>query len=437
MFKEVIGILEEIKSTSSRNEKEDILMRNADNLLLKRVVEATYNPYKVYKIGKKSLKKGSKVSKDDVPMFDNIFIMLDFLSLANGVSNNIKDGVNVFLYNTLNKYAEGEKLSDLYEKMLLKDLKIGATAKTFNKIWPDLIPTFNVMLAKSYSENKKKLKGKHFIVTPKRDGHRAVAIKESDKIALLSREGHPIENCSEIIDEIGRYLPNNYVYDGELLAKISNDIHTRDLFRETSKVARKKGEKEGLIFDVFDMIPLHEFKAGISSENAVERKQRFTESIKDHLDDLNFIQQIPILYYGDDIDMIDKLFEIALENGEEGIMVNIADRMYECKRTDAILKVKCEETCDLRITGVEEGTEGSKYEDMLGKFIVDYKGHVLKVSGMSDKIREDAWKNPDNYIGRIIEVKHGGETSNEQGGISVRHPRFKKFRDDKTEPSYN
>ena len=38
--------------------------------------------------------------------------------------------------------------------------------------------------------------------------------------------------------------------------------------------------------------------------------------------------------------MIIKLLDEAVNNDEEGVMVNLADAVYECKRTTNILKVK-------------------------------------------------------------------------------------------------
>ena len=50
-----------------------------------------------------------------------------------------------------------------------------------------------------------------------------------------------------------------------------------------------------------------------------------------------------------------KYLEELTSAGEEGVMINICDALYEFKRTTNLLKVKKMNTLDLEIVGVEEG----------------------------------------------------------------------------------
>lgn len=116
-------------------------------------------------------------------------------------------------------------------------------------------------------------------------------------------------------------------------------------------------------------------------------------------------------------------------------MLNL-DKPYVCKRTDYILKVKVMSTCDLKVVGFEEGT--GKNQGKLGALIVDYKGFLCGVgSGFTDYDRDYIWNHKEEYLNKIVEVQYFEESKNQDGGISLRFPVFKKIRYDKIEPSYN
>lgn len=90
------------------------------------------------------------------------------------------------------------------------------------------------------------------------------------------------------------------------------------------------------------------------------------------------------------------------------------------------MKLKNESSEDLIIVDLEEGEKGKKYEGLLGALVVDFKGVRVSVSsGLSDVQRTQFWHNKEEVIGRIIEVEYHEVTPDG----SLRHPRFKRFRD--------
>ena len=129
--------------------------------------------------------------------------------------------------------------------------------------------------------------------------------------------------------------------------------------------------------------------------------------------------------------MITKYLNEAIANNEEGIMININNAPYEFRRTNSLLKVKKMRDADLEIIGYEEGSNTNKGK--LGAFLTRYKnGNVVKVgSGFTKELREEVWKDPDSYIGKVISVQYFEETENQSGGISLRFPVFLDFRTDK------
>lgn len=424
-MKEIISIIEELRKTSGTNDKISILQKNKENEDLKKILLYTYDPFRKYGMSEKTIK----------PLFDiatytiDIFELLDILASSN-INDSLRTTVNTFLGSISN-----EEERELYKGILLKDLKLGCNITTINKVWKDLIPKFEVMLAESYFKQKEGfLKGKNFIISTKLDGNRLVIIKRNGNIKMFTRQGKLMEGLIEIETD-ANLLPDNMVYDGELIAENIDNLPSDELFRVTMTKARKDGEKKGLIFNCFDMLPLDEFEKGKSKANCSERKHK----LEDILNELNlkYISNVKTLYEGNDESKILELLNWAKSNNLEGVMCQLSDGEYECKRTKNILKVKAMQSCDCRVTGFEEGQ--GKNKGTLGAVLIDYKGYQVKVGGgYSDDDRSYIWANKDNLLNKIMEVQYFEESTNKKDdSLSLRFPVFLNWRFDKTEPSYN
>lgn len=426
-MKDVLEIINQIKATNSRNEKEAILRKHKDNESLRKVLDAALNPYIVFGIGEKKLKKFINKVSGKENKFNNLFEVIEYLKVHNtGTDHDVKM-VAEFL-----NVQDDEELKEFYKEVINKTLKIGGTAKSINKAFGEkFIPEFNVMLAKKFEDEEHKVKGKEFVITEKLDGMRTIMIVENGNVTFFSRQGQPITGLVEIIRDAVS-LPDN-VYDGELLIANADDYKDREVLQETLKIARKDGEKRGLVLHLFDMIPIEEFKAGESKATYRKRKEELS-FIVEKLDS-PYIKVVPNLYVGKDLDVIPKLLEEMNRKGKEGLMLNVSDGKYQCKRTDVLLKIKSMNTMDCRIIGFEEGT--GKYEGVLGALIVDYKCYELHCgSGFTDEDRKEIWDNKEKYLGKIAEIQYFRESRNQDGGLSVSFPVFICIRDDKDEPSY-
>jgi DNA ligase-1 len=186
---------------------------------------------------------------------------------------------------------------------------------------------------------------------------------------------------------------------------------------------------------VFDAMRVAEFKMQYCPHTWEYRRFALNQ-IFDGRDDLTYFELLPVLYQGTDTSMILKLLDEAIANNEEGVMINFTNKPYEFKRSNALLKVKRMNTMDLEIIGFEEG-EG-RLTGTLGAILVRYKnGNTVKVgSGFSDELRTKIWANKDSYLGCICEIQFFEESSNADGGISLRFPIFKDFRPDKLTPDF-
>jgi DNA ligase-1 len=177
---------------------------------------------------------------------------------------------------------------------------------------------------------------------------------------------------------------------------------------------------------------------GLCEIKCKERK----EKLQEQLEKLNLphIRFVPILYEGEEIGKIDELCEKYTDAGGEGIMVNIADAPYECKRTKSLLKVKRFNSADVRVLDWEEGTGANKGK--LGAVIVEFiapdgKTYKCKVgSGFEKEEREQFFADPQKIVGHIIEIGYFELSKNQNDdGYSLRFPTFKCLRDDKNEIS--
>ena len=266
----VIEIIELLKNTSSTNDKIKIIKENSGNELFKKVLYYTYNQDLQYGFSEEKLRKGLEDNKDVIiktfiQKWNNSFEMLDELSKLN-----INDSLRMFVYYYLNNIWSDYK--ELLIRILTKDLRIGCNIKNINKAIPNLIPTFGVMLAESYFKQKANyINGREFIINQKLDGNRLIIIKENDEIRFYTRQGKKMIGLPEIENDM-KELPNGFAYDGELIAENPNDLPSDELFNITTKEARKKGIKTGLIFNCFDIIPIEDFNKGICSIPCSERK---------------------------------------------------------------------------------------------------------------------------------------------------------------------
>lgn len=423
----VVKIIKELRNTSSTNEKINILKRNKDNEVLKELLAYTYNSNLQFGFSEKKLREAmSSYTTQFTLTFKDYRKMFETLSVSN-----INDRLRSEVYEFISLFDED--IQDLLMCVLTKDLRIGCNSKSINKAIKGLIPEFGVQLAESYFKQKEGfLNGREFILSTKLDGNRLVAIKNKDKVEFKTRQGKVIEGLVELEKEF-EDIPNGIVLDGELILRNDNNLPSDELFRETMKVARKKGEKRNLEFHVFDCVTLDGFNKGYDKTPCIERKSKIGELVKGK----EWLIEVSSLYIGKDENKITELLDNAIANNQEGIMINLANAGYSCKRSKDILKVKKMTSYDLKIVGFEEG-EGN-FKGMLGCALVDLRGeNIVGVgSGWSVEDRQEIWNNQEKYLGRILEVQFFEESvDSKTGKPSLRFPVAKTIRELGKEVSY-
>jgi len=426
-MQEVLSIMNQIASTSGRNDKETILKKNQSNEKLKDVFYFVYNTYILTGL---STKKINKKTKEKGNIFNNFEDMKNYILKHNTGTDHDIATVQNFIKN------QPIELQDFYKKVFTKDLKIGITSGTLNKVYgKDFIPEFDVMLAKKFEEHSHKIKG-NFVVTEKIDGNRIIVIKDNGIVKSFTRQGNQYEGLEEIESDIVNLPLDNIVFDGELIADTQGS--TIEVYAETTSKARSKGaNKTGLLFHIFDVLPLDEFQKGMSKDKCIDRKHKLSSIFENN--SLPHCREVKPLYIGSDLSKVNIWMEYANKNGWEGLMVNL-DSPYVCKRSDYILKVKVFNEADVRVLNVLEGT--GKNVNRLGSITIqfEHKGQLYECncgSGFNDEERDLYWKNTELIVGKIVTIGYFEISKNQQDeSYGLRFPTWESIiRNDKNEIS--
>lgn len=122
------------------------------------------------------------------------------------------------------------------------------------------------------------------------------------------------------------------------------------------------------------------------------------------------------------------LFDVALRNNHEGLMVKRFDHNWVPTRTVDWMKLKPSDEKDGRIVGFNPGTPGTEFEGMVGSAIIDFEdGSGCNTSGFSLALRQEFTDNPEKYLGKIAEIHYMQRDA--QGGY--RHPSLYRIHPDK------
>jgi DNA ligase-1 len=419
----------EITSNNSKKFKQEVLLKYKDDPVIHRYLKIAFDPYTVYGISSKKLNKS--VGGNDITGIDSIFELFNFLTRYNTGTDKAVSLCQDFLSNV---EASDPEAALLLEKLICKDLSLGVEAKSINAAMPGLIPTFNVQLAQKYFEKPEKIEGKYFAITTKIDGGRIIAIKDNGQVSFFTRAGQRYEGLVDLEREMLDTFPDGTVLDGEITLLDNKGIPSKEAYKQAMKITRADGEKHGLKMLCFDAMYIDEWKTQNCTHDYIERRLLLQGLASCHPH--TYFEVLPELYRGTDTSMIITLLDEAIDNQEEGIMINDCNATYEFGRTWGLQKVKKMNTLDLEILGFEEGS--GRLAGTLGAILVRYKNNnIVRVgSGFSDDLRTQIWEHQLHYHGKIVEIQYFEETTNADGGISLRFPVFKDFRPDKLTPDF-
>ncbi len=413
---------EHLRNCNKKQDKVDCLKEYQHDALFTFVLEFLLNTHKKTGISDAKLKK-NLVDKPYEP-----FTCLE--ALISYVINNPTGKDNIV--HSVQQYIDllpNFTLKRFITEIITKKYKCGVTAKFVGEVLPNLIKVeHQVMLANKFKGDLKE----EAYITLKLDGIRCSALI-GEEITFLTRQGKEIKGLNQIAQALSEMNLKGYMIDGELLRINHDGLLSDENFKETTSIVNSKSDdKTGLEFVIFDIVSLDDYRKQENNETYEVRQAKLNEMIAPN----DYIRLVPSYGKTNDVNKVYEILNEVTMQDEEGLMLNLVSGVYRFgKRSSELLKVKAMHTCDLKCIDVQEG-EG-KYANTLGRILCLYKGHILKVgSGFSDEQREYFWKNKDKIKMHIVEVQYFEESNNEQGGLSLRFPVFKRIRDDKNEESY-
>ena len=411
------SFIDEMKESSSGNYKIETIKKHSDSEFLQKIFNYTYNPYKKYNVTSKNCKKNSGLFKYN--LYNDLFDLLDDLANRVITGHDAIAAVNGFI-------TGNTKYEDLIFNIIDRDLKMGASTSSINKVIPGCIPTFKVALANPYNVKRVDFQSGDWYGSRKLDGVRCICRKENDIVTFLSRSGKEFLTLGNLENEILK-IKGNFILDGEICMV---DENGNEDFQGIMKQIRKKNHQiDNPKFFVFDYLTLEEFDNQIGTTPLVERIKTGYDLLPESIDcsRLEFLLQDQLTTE----EQFTEMAKDAEEAGFEGIMVrkNVG---YEGKRSHNLLKVKkfhdAEYTVLDAINGNIRWTENGKQveRECLSSIIIEHKGCKVSVgSGFSKEQREMYYESPQDIIGKTVTIQYFEESKNQTGGYSLRFPVLK------------
>lgn len=424
------SLLEELKSTTGRIEKEEILSFN-DTPFIRFLLKEALDP---------NLLHHAKLTKRSIPIESGLY----FLEEKESRIRNLFDVLHDSQSSVENKKMITEVMKELTEEdqlallgVINKKPKVGISIATVNKVFPDLIDVKKIQLANKYLL-KKKYSPEFYWWSFKLDGVRVFCFRVNNKWRIHSRakdylgqELFTLNHWKPSLEEFYRRTGKTYTEGEAYLHGLSFSEIQSAVFSTVNKKAK-----------LAESLHLHSFIIGNCNEK-IDPEQVTEVELSSYKHFFEELSPIEAVVYGKTVNDpfdVGHYMGIALDKRYEGIMLRDPNTIYSPKRDDYLLKVKTDSFDDTMeradciivdihfddITVQEDGVVTSEYLPVRID-VEQYDGKICGVGGGFDmKWRRETAKDPEAKIGLAVEVKFQGYGA--QG--RMRFPQFERERMD-------
>ena len=392
-----------------------------------RLVKECLSPYRVFGIKKIALP--TSFASQDPGNYDTFIELLDKLADRTLTGNAARDAAST----ELSKYTE--KTATYLRRVLIKKIDCGASATTFNKLYPGLVPVYSVSACKKRTSTTTFTYPK--IADAKLDGQRVSAYVTTTNVIYLSRSGKPADFCNGLFDEDLLKLRQKAGYDIVVDTEVMGDNFTETMNAKGGSSKDHAAAKAKLHMYVFDIVPISKWETSEKDSDIQELRTNLVHQLIDNMVGSK-LKTVPTRLIHNEAELR-QFFDECVALKYEGIIVKDPNARYIRKRGEHWYKWKPVIDLDLVIEGFLPGAPDGMFADTVGAVLMsgkDENGLFIRTecgTGFTIDEREDMKNNPKNWLGKIAEIEVQEITPPIEGRdwYSTRFSAFKRLRDDK------
>ncbi len=398
------NIIRRLEETPGMNDKLDILRENKDNEELKYFFKLALDPMIIFGIKKIPKYKHIKVYCDLAEAMTALMVNLSTRKVTGNAAIEL-------LADLLSITAPEDAI--LIERIIKKDPSCKVAGKLVNKIWPAHVTITPYM--RCQAPNEKNFKRIHFpaVVQKKANGIFANIIVEGREVKYLSRNGREMKFYGKPDETIlSTTDKDNFVIIGEglVLEKLNEsailDRQTGNgILNKAIKQTISESEAERVIFEVWDVIPLEDWKRGECDQEYIDRLEKLTY-MAEQSELLLIDTKVVKTFKG-----AEDFYREMIDCGDEGAVLKNLDGKWKDHTSPDMVKMKIKDPADLLCVGVYPH---KKKADWIGGLILESADGKIVVRSGSGLDEKDRVRDHDHFLNKIVEIEYNEITTDKK-----------------------